>query len=279
MTASPRLLGLLLLATCLGCTRPAKLPECPPGGLGPAALDRGLLILGELHGTEQAPPVVLATACHAALREGHAWIGLEQPAGDQPQLDAYLAGGDEAALLAGEAWQRPVQDGRNSEAMLALLRRVRELRKQGLKLDVVYFDVPLSESGTRGRDQQMALNLEAAREARPRAPGVVLVGNVHATRRLQLPKSMAWYLGGRGVGYRNLDLASEGGTAWLAGLTGGVSPVGPGGPAPREGDRGFTFEVGDSPRGGFDGWWFGGKLTASAPAVKPAAGGGAKKAH
>ncbi len=267
---------LWMLVATLGCTRSTRTPDCPSGALGPKALDRGLLILGEIHGTRQAPAVVLATACEAARRDGSAWIGLEQPPADQPLYAAFLAGGSEGELLASEAWQRKVQDGRNSEAILELLRGVRDLRNRGLRLEVVAFDLDFFSGGARSRDARMAEAIRSAQQDRPGVPGVVLVGNIHATRRLQLPKAMAWHLEAGKVPFRNLNVASEGGAAWLSGgVTAGVSPLSGSGPKAPPGQGDFTFE---DPPDGFDGWWFAGRLEASSPAVK-AAGAPAATAH
>jgi hypothetical protein len=255
---------LLLVTLSFGCTRCAPaLEECGTTLHG-SALSEGLLILGELHGTAEAPAMALGTACEAAKREGAAWLGLEIPRSEQPAIDAYLRGGSKEALLKSPFWTRGDQDGRSSQAMFALLEGVRRFRKQGLKLEIIAFDIPLAE-GLSGRDERMAEHLRAARDARPEVPGVILVGGGHATRRLALPKPMAWHLDAAGVPFLTLDMAHAGGTAWLSGrTTGGADPQAPRGPAPEH----FTEHVSrESPGSGFDGWWFAGTITASPPAI------------
>jgi hypothetical protein len=251
----------LLLAAA--CRSPKASVECPPGALGAAAWERGLLVLGEFHGTEEAPAVALATACAAARAKGRAWLGLEVPRDEQAAIDRYLAGGDEAALLATPWWTREYQDGRSSRGFLELLAKVHTLRLGGVRLEVVAFDVP-STAGFEGRDEKMAEVIASTQAAHPTRPGVVLVGNIHATRKLQLPRSAASHLAARKVGLLTLDMAYDGGTAWACGRTCGLQPLGQRGPGGARPASGFTLE---SPSKGFDGWWFAGTLTPSPPAI------------
>src|SRR6185436_14170191 len=92
-------------------------------------------LLGEIHGTCEAPRATLALARQSLP----ARIGLEIDVDEQPRIDAFLRDGDRAALLAGPFWTRDFQDGRSSQAMAALLDDVRQLRLSGADLDVFLF--------------------------------------------------------------------------------------------------------------------------------------------
>jgi hypothetical protein len=84
-----------------------------------------ILIIGEMHGTQQGPAYFCAMV-HALLQiHAHVLVALELPDQNQPLIDSILmSNGDAAsttALLATPFWRRDDQDGRSSEAMLGLL--------------------------------------------------------------------------------------------------------------------------------------------------------------
>ena len=79
-----------------------------------------LTLVGELHGTREAPAAMLALA-EAASERGPVRVGLELPVEEQAHLDRFFGDGDRAQLLAGDFWSRGLRDGRNSEAMADLL--------------------------------------------------------------------------------------------------------------------------------------------------------------
>ena len=128
------------------------------GGLRPAAIDddcgpaipgidhvakSGILLIGEMHGTNEAPALVGQLACQLARRVS-VRVGLEIPTEEAHAVSRYLAsaGGaeEESALLAGRFWTSPVQDGRSSVAMLGLLEALRRNRIEGKHIDVFLFD-------------------------------------------------------------------------------------------------------------------------------------------
>jgi hypothetical protein len=273
----------LLLAACRTATQgtPLELPPRPAAPLAesvePCAghfiderwLSEGLLVLGELHGTEECPRLAALTACGAATLGRTAWLGLELPRDEQGRVEAFLATGDEAALLAGPFWRRTYQDGRSSQAMLEMLRSVRQMREAGRDVRPFLFDVPAeADSGAGERDEQMATLIAEARARAPGDPMVLLVGNVHASRRLKIPRSMVWHLVRRGVPLRTLDVATRGGTAWLCGTRCGVDTV-----AGKDlGPQPAVFESPEATRWGYDGGWYVGTLTASPPALAGAPG-------
>lgn len=140
------------------------------------------VMLGDFHGTAEIPAITgdIAARWSTGAHAQPVLLGLEAAGADQALVDRYLASegtaADRAALLAGRHWTEPTHDGRDSQAMAALIERIRALRAAGADVAVAMFDV----SGGGDRDARMAKSLRAAIAAHPAARVLVLVGNVHA---------------------------------------------------------------------------------------------------
>ncbi|MBK9494427.1 MAG: hypothetical protein IPO08_07765 [Xanthomonadales bacterium] len=185
-----RFLWTLLLACGLSLSAHADTlaaPESPVLALDRAAGEAPMLIVGELHGTQETPALVVELARTWADR-GAVQVGLEIPAQEQSRLDAFLRStgvdADRQALLAGEFWQTPRErsDGRRSEAMLALLESLRSARAAGARINVVAFDDAAFHGPAQDRNARMAERLRLAHEAQPQTRTIVLTGNYHARR-------------------------------------------------------------------------------------------------
>jgi hypothetical protein len=241
-----------------------------PCGEAPAELERwlseGLLVLGENHGTVEFPRAALQALCAASAGGRRAWLVLEFPADEQQRMESFLATGDEAALLESPFWRRDAQDGRTSQAMLGLLGQVRRLRGAGRDVRPLAVDAPgQGDDGSKQRDEQMAERIAEVRARAPAEPMVFLVGNIHATRRLIIPRSAVWHLVKRAVPLKTLLLQARDGAAWQCGATCGVVRMGVTdlGPEPR------ILETERATKGGYDGVWYLGTVTASPPAWAP----------
>ena len=100
-------------------------------------VSRRLLIMGEIHGTEEIPALltdlIVAQPVNRPIR-----IGFEWPVAQQAAVNRYLqsagTAADLAELTAGPYWEHP--DGRMSHAWLTLLDKVRELRRRDRDIDV-----------------------------------------------------------------------------------------------------------------------------------------------
>ncbi|MDF1767400.1 hypothetical protein [Maricaulis sp.] len=148
------------------------------------------ILLGETHGTKQAPEFVASLLCLGVARGERTILALEMSAMGQDRLAAYLdSDGDADAVQAltedSYFWNGRMRDGRSSEAMLGLIDTVRLRRAAGAAIDVValdYYpvdDADLAELPQR-RDHAM---LRRARSLVGSADVIlVLVGNVHARR-------------------------------------------------------------------------------------------------
>ena len=100
-------------------------------------VSRRLLIVGELHGTKEIP-ALLTDLVVAQTASRPIQLGFEWPVAQQAAVNRYLQSAGTAADLAdltkGPYWSHP--DGRMSHAWLALLDKVRELRRQNRHIDV-----------------------------------------------------------------------------------------------------------------------------------------------
>jgi hypothetical protein len=152
-----------------------------------------LLIVGEVHGTREAPALVADLAKRwAAQKDAEQTrtiiVALEYPQSQEAQLKAYVDsdGGTIARqrLLESSFWSRPMQDGRSSQAMLALIDSVRTQFRNGSKVRLAAFDMNASQYASRAnRDKAMADNLRSIVDANPSARVIALVGNYHARQR------------------------------------------------------------------------------------------------
>ncbi|TSC33591.1 ChaN family lipoprotein [Corallococcus sp. Z5C101001] len=269
----------LLAAACVltGCrtaretaTAPVR-ADCGPtiAGMEAVLKPSAFVVLGEIHGTQEAPAFAARLACHAAALGQPVRLALELPVEEQARIDTFVEGEAGTAGMPTDSafWNRAVQDGRGSEAMRQLLERVRELRHAGLSVRVVAFD-----PGGSDRDTTMADQL---RQARSQARGdtfIVLVGNLHARRDMGAPwdsklRFMTHQLLDAEPGLVSLDLANAGGSAWICrGMTPdtcGPQPLR--GPA-EEQPLGITLQKSADDPDGYDGTYSVGALHASPPA-------------
>lgn len=191
---------------------------------------RPLLIVGELHGSEQAPALAAALVERLA-RQSPVRLGLEVYAQEQSRIDAYLASNGDAdaraALLAGEFWHRPREssDGRRSRAMFALIEDMRAMQRGGASVDVVAFDDTGFYGAGRDRNALMAARLRAAQQGRADTRLLVLTGNYHARMRsptngrisgdadAKPPTPMAMHLAD--ITSLSIDVGAHAGASWV----------------------------------------------------------------
>lgn len=276
------MLGTLLAASLMVQTpappRPALACDPVPGST--ALLDKpGLrfVIVGELHGTAEAPATFADLVCAAAARKP-VNVGVEVGKSFEAPLNAFLASdGGQAArqgFLTHPFWTQPFKDGRSSQAMLAMFDELRRLRQAGRDVRVFGFQ-PESGRLPPGFDQsyselEMAQLLSRGAQAKPEALTLVLVGNLHAHKTgLEswgggLPA--AAHLSPKDV--ISLLVTSSGGTAWNCQSRPGKPEVMCGSHPTRgsepAGRRGVFLEP--QQEGAYDGVLSVGPVTASPPA-------------
>jgi hypothetical protein len=235
--------------------------------LGPGRI----LLLGELHGTEESPAFALDVACHASGAGLDVIVGLELTPAEQQRVDTFVDSTgteqDREALLVGSVWRRDYQDGRNSRAMFELIDGVRRLRREKQRVSVALFDAS-GAGGGQQRERGMATHLAAAAHRLPEAMLIVLTGNHHSrvsygTPRASTYEPMGYLLGKKTSADRltSLNVAHGGGSAWICSSTCGIVELGGG-----HGGRRWAVEVDDETRpAGHHGWYHVGALTASPP--------------
>lgn len=148
-----------------------------------------IVVIGEMHGTREAPAVMKRLSRHYA-RQGPVLVALEVWRTEHDALSAYLrSDGGEAArarMREGPFWDVAPDrnDGRRTEDMLDLVESVRRLRVAGHDVAVMPFDIgPDAYVDSAARDRDMAGYLRSAFEAFPHGRLLVLTGNVHAMRK------------------------------------------------------------------------------------------------
>jgi hypothetical protein len=271
-------LGLAVAAAHAG---PAAGFSCGDIDGSEAVLGAGTVVLvGEMHGTEQSPRLVSDLVCSALDRGLSVTVALEIPKEEEAHVTAYLDsdGGEQAraSLLSGPFWTDDYQDGRRSEAELGLIDSLRRYRKAGLPLKVALLDRRERTTGA-ARDAFMASRLADAAAASPRDFVVSLTGNLHSSTRKGTPwdadyPPMGLVLKGKLPDRRvvALDVAYTGGAAWNCRASEAESchPYELKG-TPMDGSGRRRIVLDDSLKAkGYDGYYAVGKLTASPPAAK-----------
>jgi hypothetical protein len=180
------------------------------------------VMLGEIHGTEEAPRFLGDLACAAlAAHRVPVTIALELPLEANAPLDQYLTSRDSATrarayvAIFNSSWQ----DGRRSKAIAALVERARLLRSANKDVRVVAYSDDSASSGQL-RDRGMAVALGKALADSTRLL-LVLSGNLHNRLRAGTAISPTYEPAGfllkasaparRIV---SLDMASDSGTVW-----------------------------------------------------------------
>lgn len=254
------------------CSEETKLPEAlvAPGSV---------VLFGEEHGTQELPQVFGEAVCSVADGRQSVRVGLEIEPKNQPFFDAFLASpgaaSDVSALMSAPFWSREMEDGKSSRAMVALLERMRQLRAQGLPIEVFLFDLGPGQAIAQ-RDKGMAENIESQVRAHPDAVTLALTGDLHAFKAPGSPwdpnyRAMGWHLVQDGVRVQSLGPSYPAGTAWVCGGQPGTVPVCESrpmraGPALPSGRTTGIELLPEPSRQGYDGLYAASSMTASLPA-------------
>ena len=160
--------------------------------------EANVILIGEMHGTYEGPRFTAQLATALRRQNGSVLVALEIPQSAQTSIDLFMKTGDRTVLAREAFFSRTYQDGRSSEAMVALLEALRLIPS----VQLICFDpcAPehCSEPGQL-RDQQMASFLEERLARLKPAVTVVLTGNVHAAVAVGTPWAatytpMGWLL-------------------------------------------------------------------------------------
>ncbi|MFP2958614.1 hypothetical protein ACLEPN_12385 [Myxococcus sp. 1LA] len=255
--------------------------ECglPILGLGKQVKPGGVLLLGEMHGTQEVPRFIAQAACQTAVAGTPVTVGLELPLENQTRIDTFLdsAGAEDDWLKLMEApfWRSPYPDGRSSEAVANMLEQLRQLRYRGLNVDIFVFDHPKTQG--QGREDAMAATVRHQVESGPGRFHVILSGNIHSRTKKGLPwdksfKPMGLLLKDELDSVVSLDMAYNSGSAWICAVDSkgvkdkldcGIREA----KGKDNGDRFFLHTWGGTNGDGYHGVFYVGPVNASAPAV------------
>lgn len=187
-----------------------------------------VILMGEVHGTGEAPAAFGAAVCRALALGRSVSVGLELYGSEAEALRSYLAsdGGQPATtvLLRSSFWTRKFQDGRSSYAILQLIERLRLLVQKNPNLNVFVLEgdaVLNSTTASYTRDEVMANKVRAERARRSAALILTLSGNVHNRIKI-MPSSPAGSIPPLSMGLLLADLSphtvslrSSEGTFWV----------------------------------------------------------------
>lgn len=238
-----------------------------------------ILLIGEIHGTNEIPKFVGDVICNVEKSGKRVWLGLEIPTSEQASIDAYLhskgALEDKKQFTSGMFWS--FKDGRSSQAVLRLIEQVRVLKIKGIPIDIFAFDQMADgeDSFSNRRERGMAEMLTKIQQLNQPAMGVVLVGNYHARKNIEIDATQPFYsLGVRllKIGALSIQAYYDDGQAWtmrqeMSGITQKNSnlPENFIKPTPSQGivlDKILSEEKMTA----FDGYYYLGKISASPPA-------------
>ncbi|MFY0569635.1 hypothetical protein ACN28E_38215 [Archangium lansingense] len=252
--------------------------ECgvPILGLGKLARAGNVMLLGELHGTQQVPHFMAQSTCQVATQGIPVTVGLEIPAVNQERLENFVASQgtehDWAKLMESPFWRSPYPDGRNSEGVVYLIEALRKLRSQGLDVKVFAFDHPALQGDV--REDAMAATVQQVASQSSKRALLVLSANLHPRQVRGLPgdpdyRPMGLRLTSQLSNVYSLDIAYDSGTAWICALNQeeklacGVTRT----KGEDNGERYFVQLFGGKNRHGYHGFFYVGAVSASLPAV------------
>lgn len=232
-----------------------------------------VVMLGELHGTEQAPAALSSIVCNALGNGLDVIVGLELPIAEQERLDQFMSSNgtakDRANLISGHFWQKDYQDGRSSLAMQNLIDSLRSYgAADSNSVRVVFIDNP---GAMGGQDKFMAERLSATISKSPNSFVIALTGNVH--NRVVLGSHFDDKF--EAMGYRftysnpeteiySLNMAYEDGTAWICAVGSECGVMRLRGNGEDEGQGVAVYQRNELDA--YDDVYYVGKITASMPA-------------
>lgn len=152
-----------------------------------ARRDIQYVLIGETHGTVEAPYVFAELICAAAATGKRILVGLEFSESARTAFQKYLASegtmADISSFLSGSDWfdmVRQSADGRTSIAMWKMIERLRVLRAKGMNISLTTFIRPIRGETQTSYEVGMARSLQEAASFMAYDFTIVLVGNLHA---------------------------------------------------------------------------------------------------
>ncbi|CAM4150162.1 hypothetical protein [Corallococcus exiguus] len=236
-----------------------------------------VMLLGELHGTQEVPRFIAQSVCQLVTSGMPVTVGLELPVENEERITTFLQsqGGevDWLKLMEAPFWRSPYPDGRGSEAVANMLEQLRQLRAQGLDVAVFVYDHP--KLSRQKREDALARTVLAQVKATPRRFHLVVSGNIHSRTAKGLPwdtqyTPMGYLLKDQLEDVTALDMAYDTGTAWICAANKQSSKLDCGVKEAKgkdNGDRFFMHTWSSTNKEGYHGVFYVGHVTASEPAI------------
>ena len=240
-----------------------------------------MILLGDPFGAREPWEALARLTCSVAALGVPLTIALPLPRTEQPALNAFLASSgtaaDRRALVSTPFWQRPWQDGRSARANAFFIDHVRARRAAGAKITLLA--VEPNASGNL-RQAGIASAILRYREQNPNRLMVVMAGNVNISKRKGTEWDPELYPFGARLAAvlpektHAFDVSFEPGHHWTChSVGGGAMKCGTWSAQPGPSQRLRSLQVvrdfrlfeRTSPEG-FDGLYYVGGLSASAPA-------------
>lgn len=159
-----------------------------PGASAPLEMtDRRFIVVGEIHGTEQAPALFANLVCLSA-EVGPVTVILEYPISQSDVISRFIQSqgspADRDYLLSSWIWNSSFADGRSSQAMFRLLEHLREMRAKGMPIEVYTAqpDFAVLPDSQYYYELGMAARWAQIAALRPNSRVLVLTGRSHATK-------------------------------------------------------------------------------------------------
>ena len=267
--------AMLIVLTAIGMLCSANANCASDIEVPKVVFDARVVVLGEVHGTTQAPAFAAALLCALAQPTVPVLLALEIPNDQQSAIDAFVGGGPSADFERHNSkarfWSRSFQDGRSSAAMITLIEAARTIRASGADIQVLAFDrgeEQLDPALT--RNEVMAKNILSGMEKRSGLKVLVLTGQVHAKKSVGASfdsqfKSTTYLLSRANV--LSFQMRSTGGEAWVCSAVNCGVRSGWASPSAVLGRSGLVLDGAVQPD--FDGYFDVGRITPSPPAYTP----------
>ncbi|RKH39389.1 hypothetical protein [Corallococcus sicarius] len=242
----------------------------------------GVVLLGELHGTQEVPRFIAQSVCQLVTSGTPVSLGLELPLENEARVKRFLESKGEEAdwlqLMESPFWRSPYPDGRGSEAVANMLEQLRQLRAQGLDVTAFVYDHP--KLNGQKREDALAATVLSQVKAAPTRLHLVMSGNVHSRTAQGLPwdkgyRPMGWLLKEQLEDVIALDMAYDSGSAWICAADQKGRKLDCGVKATKgkdNGDRFFVHVWGSPNAEGYHGVFYVGRVNASEPAIQKGLG-------
>lgn len=220
-----KLSAIFLISTIVVSANSMAAEPCKPPAGSQSILNKEniyFILFGELHGTSESPAIFSEIVCLAVTLGKKVLVGLEFPESARTAFQAFLISKgsieDENRFLTDSYWVQPknVSDGRTSDAMLNMVKRLRLLREAGYDLSITTFQrqIMAGQESQTPYEKGLAASLIESKMSDSFDLVIVLVGNVHASKAVgRLPfEPMAMHLPKEST--LSLNMKYSGGSTW-----------------------------------------------------------------